>query len=35
MEQWDYKNLMMFRDNLQQPAPTGMDNLRNLQALNS
>jgi hypothetical protein len=24
---------MMFRDNLQQPAPTGMDNLRNLQAL--
>ena len=27
------QELMMFRDNLQQPAPTGMDNLRNLQAL--
>ena len=27
------QDLMMFRDNLQQPAPTGMDNLRNLQAL--
>ena len=27
------QDLMMFRDNLQQPTPTGMDNLRNLQAL--
>ena len=27
------QNLMMFRDNLQQPEPTGLDNLRNLQAL--
>ena len=27
------QDLMMFRDNLQQPAPTGMDNLRSLQAL--
>lgn len=27
------QNLMMFRDNLQQPEPTGIDNLRNLQAL--
>ena len=27
------QDLMMFRDNLQQPEPTGMDNLRNLQAL--
>ena len=27
------QDLVMFRDNLQQPAPTGMDNLRNLQAL--
>ena len=27
------QDLMMFRDNLQQPEPTGMDNLRSLQAL--
>jgi len=27
------QDLIMFRDNLQQPAPTGMDNLRSLQAL--
>ena len=27
------QDLMMFRDNLQQPTPTGMDNLRSLQAL--
>jgi len=27
------QDLIMFRDNLQQPEPTGMDNLRNLQAL--
>jgi len=27
------QDLMMFRDNLQQPQPTGMDNLRSLQAL--
>ena len=27
------QDLVMFRDNLQQPEPTGMDNLRNLQAL--
>ena len=27
------QDLMMFRDNLQQPEPTGLDNLRSLQAL--
>ena len=27
------QDLIMFRDNLQQPEMTGMDNLRNLQAL--
>ena len=27
------QDLMMFRDNLQQPTPTGRDNLRNLPAL--